>query len=136
MKSKLSLTICSLGILFLLSCSSDENCSSENYDSRFEFQWGDCFVFDDGIEMEIKEIDDQRCPCNVQCVWEGEFIFNLIIREADSEQQFDLKEKTYTENEDAPADLVFSDIALLSDDSCEDPVELSKMKFEITVSKK
>ena len=44
-------------------------------------------VFPDGLILILKEVNDSRCPANVQCVWQGEFstLFSVNIQNSPEE---------------------------------------------------
>jgi hypothetical protein len=47
------------------------------------FRVGKPVVFADGLTVELKGINDSRCPAKVQCVWQGELAANLVARGGD-----------------------------------------------------
>jgi len=130
---QITFTICLLSFISFLSCSKQDDCQVINFDQLFQFQEGDIFCLGTDIEIQIKTVEDQRCPCEVVCVWEGEFIYELIITSNSEEEKYFLHEKIEIEAT-LLTGLIFSDILLLSDDSCEDPIDLDEMTFEMRIS--
>jgi hypothetical protein len=47
------------------------------------FRIGKPVLFSDGLTVELKGINDSRCPAKVQCIWQGELAANLIARGGD-----------------------------------------------------
>lgn len=47
------------------------------------FLIGKPVVFADGLTVELKEINDSRCPPKVQCIWAGELTVNLAAHGGD-----------------------------------------------------
>ena len=130
---QIAFTICLISLIIFLSCNKQEDCQVIDIDQLFQFQEGDIFCLGTDIEIQIKTVDDQRCPCDVVCVWEGEFVYELIITSNSEEEKYSLNEKI--ENEATIlTGLTFSDIRLVSDDSCEDPIDLEEMVFEMLIT--
>jgi hypothetical protein len=44
---------------------------------------GKSVTFTDGLTVELKDINDSRCPAKVQCVWAGELTANLAVHGGD-----------------------------------------------------
>lgn len=129
---KVLLTIA--GLSLFLSCSKEEpNCEDISYNQEFVFKNEDVFCLPDGIELTISNIEDARCPCDVICVWEGEFLFELSITDGQNTEVYILHEKI--ENEDLQLfNLQFDNILFLSDeDSCDNPVPLDEMEFSMSI---
>ncbi len=53
--------------------------NNSEFDKIISFELNDKFIFTDGLEVVLKEINDSRCPEGVQCVWTGEIsgLFSL-----------------------------------------------------------
>ena len=47
------------------------------------FRVGKPVLFSDGLTVELRGINDSRCPANVQCIWQGELAANLVARRGD-----------------------------------------------------
>lgn len=47
------------------------------------FRIGKPVRFSDGLMVELKAINDSRCPAKVQCIWQGELAPSLIARGGD-----------------------------------------------------
>jgi len=44
---------------------------------------GKSVTFADGLTLELKDINDSRCPAKVQCIWAGELTANLAAHGGD-----------------------------------------------------
>jgi hypothetical protein len=44
---------------------------------------GNSVTFTDGLTIELKEINDSRCPANVQCIWQGQLAVTLAAHGGD-----------------------------------------------------
>ena len=58
-----------------------EDCLS--YNMSFEVNEGKSYCFDDGLIIEITSISNSYCPCNAQCIWEGEAVIEGVRIEND-----------------------------------------------------
>jgi hypothetical protein len=65
----------------MFSCSkgSNNNCQTINFNDKFQAKVGEKYCVNDENSMTIKSIDNQLCPCNADCIWEGEYILDLEI---------------------------------------------------------
>lgn len=65
----------------VFSCSKGTNndCQSIEFNNKFEAKVGVKYCVDDDNSLTIKSIDNQLCPCNADCIWEGEYILDLAI---------------------------------------------------------
>ena len=133
MKGKNWFTLCLLMLISLISCGKSDNCTDIELDSLFQFQEGDSFCLPTGIEFEVVKFDDQRCPCDAVCIWEGEFVFEILIRSNGFEEEYLLHEKLDNEAS-TNNNLVFSEIVMISDDSCENVIDIDKLIFEMKVN--
>lgn len=57
----------------------DSNCTSIEYNKSFTAEVGERYCVDDNNYITIDKIENQLCPCNADCVWEGEFILHLSV---------------------------------------------------------
>ncbi|MBK8628077.1 MAG: hypothetical protein IPN86_21700 [Saprospiraceae bacterium] len=91
-------------IIFLLiiataiSCKKDENteCNSISYNTTISALVGQKYCIDDANYLIIDAIDNQLCPCNADCFWEGEFILKMKVAATGKEYtyEFGSSEKT------------------------------------------
>ena len=133
MSGKYLFTFCLFLFINLASCSKSDDCVEIQFDQLFQFQEGDLFCIGTELEIEISKIDDQRCPCDVVCVWEGEFVYEIKIKSLENEEEYLLHEKL--ENDPTVNDgLIFSDITMISDDSCENMIDIDKIIFQMKVN--
>ena len=134
MKFNNLITIISLSFI-LSSCGKEShNCTDIAPNESFEFQEGDVFCLDDTYEITIAEVIDQRCPCNVVCVWEGEFIIKFDILKDGEIKRYFFHETSTMNTDPLPFDLNFSQLIRISDDDCDNPVDLDQFRFEVSVS--
>jgi len=124
-----------MGLLIaLVSCTdSMPECIDAEYGNDFEFKLDDEICLQDGTMILVAGIDDARCPCNVECIWEGEFIFELEISNGTVEETFLLNEKSEMESP-VNFSLDFLDVRLISEDSCADPVDIEDMVFAMRIT--
>lgn len=67
-------------LTLLMSCSkNDSSCTSIDYNKSFMAEVGEVYCVDDKNTIKIDSIDNQLCPCNADCIWEGEFILHLSV---------------------------------------------------------
>ena len=136
MKTHKAFTIIALLTLFI-SCSKESSTCIDIEDGvSFEFKQGDVFCLNDTLEITITQVIDERCPCDVVCIWAGEFLFNLDILNANGATiQYKLHAESFiTQPDPSPFGLVFSEVVLKSNDTCEDPVAIPYMIFEMTIN--
>lgn len=76
MKASIFLVFLSL----LISCSkNDSSCTSIDYDKSFIAEVSEVYCIDEKNTIKIDSIENQLCPCNADCVWEGEFIIHMSV---------------------------------------------------------
>ena len=118
-----------LGIMCLNSCSNENSCIEITSGTSFEFKESDCFSVDQKLEFRIDQILDQRCPCDVECIWEGEFVFYLRIFVSGEDYIYQWHEKL--ENQAHPVSgLKLIEIERVFDDSCNAMTPISEMRFK------
>jgi len=101
--------------------------------SSFEFKESDRFCVGQDLEFGIEQIIDQRCPCDVVCIWEGEFVFYLRIIQSGDDYLYQWHEKL--ENQAHPVTgLKLIEIERVFDDSCEAMTPISEMRFRAITS--
>ncbi len=61
--------------LLLTACS----LSGATYGSPTTFEVEDSVTFEDGLTVKLLEINDSRCPADVQCIWAGELSGNFEL---------------------------------------------------------
>jgi hypothetical protein len=47
------------------------------------FRVGKSVTYSDGLTVELKGINDSRCPAKVQCIWQGELAANFTAHGGD-----------------------------------------------------
>ena len=135
MKNFKALTILGLLLIFISCNKESSSCTDIEDGVAFEFKEGDVFCIND-YDITITQVMDERCPCDVVCIWEGEFLFILDILHEDDEtiQYTHHAESLITQPNPSPTGLTFSKVILKSNDSCEDPMAISDMVFEMTIN--
>jgi len=70
--------------VFLISCSSDSDCAN-SFGTPFEVREGRTFCLPDNSSIVIDEISESYCPCDAQCIWEGEavIVFRRITEDGE-----------------------------------------------------
>ena len=68
--------------LIFTACSDDSdgqdgNCKEVEYNDQFEIKPDFCYLFDDGVELRISALNNEFCPCDVICVWEGQLKIDM-----------------------------------------------------------
>ena len=48
--------------------------ASAEFGKAVAFGLNDRVIFSDGLNIELKDINDSRCPSGVQCIWAGEIV--------------------------------------------------------------
>ncbi len=75
--------------IFFLSCSTDDG-SSDN----------ESVIYQEGnITITLKNIDDDRCPTNINCVWAGNAEVKMTITNEDETMDFGLNTAGFINNE-------------------------------------
>lgn len=57
----------------LSSCMDDDDMQCDGFGE------GDTFSLPDGRNIRIVDIDDQLCPCDAVCFWEGQFVVTTQV---------------------------------------------------------
>lgn len=111
--------------LMLISCGSDDNCNNV-FGQAFEVKSARTYCLPDGSDLRITSITDSYCPCDVDCIWQGEAIIILErIFDNGEIQAFEIHE------EDIDANPSFASISSVEvTESC-DP-DISKIEIIIT----
>lgn len=60
-----------LFLFLLLACGDSESCIVA-FNESFEVIEGESYCLEDGSSLEISEILSSYCPCNADCIWQGE----------------------------------------------------------------
>ncbi|MBT8232526.1 MAG: hypothetical protein HKO66_09450 [Saprospiraceae bacterium] len=132
-KALFSLAIVTI-ISCLISCGKDtDSCTDITFDTTFSFQEGDIFCLNGEYEITVKSVNDERCPCDVICVWEGEFTFDIEVEKEGEIKSYLLHEAVINE-EDWPFDLGIHYIGRLFEDDCDNPVPVDDYRFEMMIS--
>jgi len=80
MKSLLFKSILLLGFgLLVASCSKKDDCIEVQYDTSFKVESGESYCFPDDMSITIESLDNEFCPCDVVCVWEGQMEVEMMI---------------------------------------------------------
>ena len=107
----------------LTSCTkNNSDCTSIEYNKAFIAEVGEQYCVDDKNYVRIDKVDNQLCPCNADCIWEGEFIVNMSVT-ADGksyEYSFGSSEKTIDEE---PFDFFKLKFLSITPNSCDSDVQ-------------
>jgi hypothetical protein len=67
-------------LTLMISCNkNDSSCNSIDYNKSFIAEVGQVYCVDDKNTIKIDSIQNQLCPCNADCIWEGEFILHMSV---------------------------------------------------------
>jgi|GEM_PF-3835989 len=58
-------------VALLTACSNTDECDY-SFGSPLEVKAGETYCLPDGSSLKVIEITSSYCPCNVDCIWEGE----------------------------------------------------------------
>ena len=74
-----------LPCLLLVSCrdEDDDTCIEADYGVTLLVEVGDTYCFSDELEMKIVSLNNEFCPCGVDCVWEGQLAIEMEWKLAD-----------------------------------------------------
>jgi hypothetical protein len=74
-------------VISVFSCKKDENteCKNISYNTPFVAVVGQKYCIDESNSITIDTVENQLCPCNVLCTWEGEFIFVMKVKASGKE---------------------------------------------------
>jgi len=61
----------------LQSCTQSGDCTEVEYDTAFTIVADETYCFPDGAELLINGFNNEFCPCNVDCVWEGQMTLDV-----------------------------------------------------------
>jgi len=68
--------------LFLLvlfsSCKDEDSCTSVDYEVAFLLEAGQNYCFPDDTQLEVKTLNNEYCPCDVQCIWGGQMTVDMV----------------------------------------------------------
>ncbi len=124
-------------LVFSYSCTKKESLSScveLEYETIFSLTENTSYCLPDGIEIITKEFIDGRCPCTADCIWEGEFVFNLTVISEEVEIEYVFHELLLEDNL-ALDDLSFSLIEIENLTDCPPITDFSKINFKFIVNK-
>jgi len=62
-------------------------CKEVDYGDVFEMELNEAVCFPDGNEMILKVVEDQFCPCEAVCIWQGELVIILEATESNGEKK-------------------------------------------------
>ncbi len=64
--------------LILISCSDESPvCTEKAYGEAFPILAGESYCFEDDTELNVVSLNNEFCPCNMQCFWEGQMTINM-----------------------------------------------------------
>lgn len=63
----------------IISCGKNDDCIDVAYDTAFTIEAGESYCFSDDMSITIENLDNQFCPCNAVCVWEGQMEVEMTI---------------------------------------------------------
>jgi len=67
--------------LSLFSCSKEDTleqaCNEELYGATFDIEAGETYCFEDDTELKVVALNNEFCPCNTDCFWEGQLTINM-----------------------------------------------------------
>lgn len=115
--------------LFLLSCS-DSNCIKLKDGVQTELKNQD-LVCIDGTEYNFIAMD-QRCPCNTDCIWAGEFILNF--ENTDGVNIFTFHEKDTMSNVDPPFADSFRIVDVENEGDCGNEDNIDDYSFFVQIN--
>jgi len=78
-------------LITILSCDNDEDCGVV-YDEPFEIESGQSYCFQDDTELRVISISDSYCPCDVDCIWQGEAVVEAQLIDGSSVESFMIHE--------------------------------------------
>ncbi len=65
--------ICILGfIISFTGCGDSDDDCNQSFGTPFKVEVGETYCLPDGSELFIDSITDSYCPCNADCIWQGE----------------------------------------------------------------
>ncbi len=95
------ITLLFILITIILGCTGDD---CVEFDTPFSIEEGQTYCLPDGSEISVLSIEHSYCPCNVQCVWQGEALISLRRVTSDNIiTNIDLHEELVDENPDGYA---------------------------------
>lgn len=85
-------------IILIFSCTKATNsdCETIRFNDKFQAKVGEKYCVNDSNSLTIKSIDNQLCPCNADCIWEGEFILDLEIIAEGKQYSYQLGTSSFT----------------------------------------
>lgn len=64
-------------LLAFMSCSKSDSCTEVSYSEAFKIEADESYCFDDGTELQIRSINNEFCPCEAVCIWEGQMTVDM-----------------------------------------------------------
>jgi hypothetical protein len=85
-------------ILSVVSCKKEENteCTAIKYNTPFIASVGQKYCLDETNFVVIDEVDNKLCPCNADCIWEGEFILKMKVLSSGKEYIYEFGSSVQT----------------------------------------
>lgn len=70
-----------IAFITVVSCHNDDlnECTKVEFNNSFITKVGKKYCINDTDYLLIRSIDNQLCPCDALCIWEGEFIINMKV---------------------------------------------------------
>ena len=83
MKTIFYLGVVSICTLFF-SCSDKQTENGFEYNQAFIMKYGTTYTHNtDNLTIEIKSIQEERCPKDVDCIWEGRAFITFIVNNSE-----------------------------------------------------
>lgn len=101
-------------ICALVSCSDGDgdakNCTDVAYSTEFTIEPGSSYCFSDGVELSITSLNNEFCPCNVECIWEGQMTIDMVWTLTDGstlDYNYQAAVQMQQQNEELPDGMIF-----------------------------
>lgn len=81
----------------------------QSFGEEFELAKGQTATFSDGLRVQLKSIQDSRCPADVTCIWQGEVAGTFVVSGANltKSQEVTISTSTKPETSVSPYQFVF-----------------------------
>jgi len=112
-------------VIGCISCGSESDCGNA-FGTPFDIREGRTYCLTDDTSIVIDEISESYCPCNADCIWEGEAQVTLRRVSPDGEETFTIHE---VRNEDDPSWLRIHEVSIT--EACDPDIA----SISITVSR-
>ncbi len=75
------LFIISFALSILTSCGDPDSeslmCTEVDYDTAFSIQADNSYCFPDGVVLSVTALNNEFCPCDAICFWEGQMTIDM-----------------------------------------------------------